>query len=377
MRTDLVRELATLPPDVRARLDAYGFDDAWFLSHAARLGERGTQDNQVRGVVAAPEPGDVVDLPAPGTDAHRRASERGEAALSRGECALVVLAGGMATRMGGVVKALVEALPGKTFLDLRLEEQRALEARVGRVVPLWLMTSQATHEAIVEALGDRLDGYHIAVFPQSLSLRLTPSGELFRDAGGHPSEHAPGHGDFPDALRASGLLERFLDRGGRHVTMANLDNLGATLDPAVVGLHADLGGEVTCEVVDKEGADRGGIPVRVDDRVMILEELRLPDSFDPSHVRVFNTNTFHFDAAALAGLDLDWTYLVVEKDVDERPAIQFERIVNEVTGALDSRYLRVPRRGASCRFLPIKDEDDLAERRPDIEAVARDRGMIG
>ena len=33
------------------------------------------------------------------------------------------MAGGMATRMGSVVKALVEALPGRTFLDLRLAER--------------------------------------------------------------------------------------------------------------------------------------------------------------------------------------------------------------------------------------------------------------
>ncbi len=38
-------------------------------------------------------------------------------ALAEGRLAFVVLAGGMATRMGGVVKALVEPLPGRTFLD--------------------------------------------------------------------------------------------------------------------------------------------------------------------------------------------------------------------------------------------------------------------
>ena len=36
---------------------------------------------------------------------------------------MVVLAGGMATRMGGVVKALVEIVPGLTFMDARLAER--------------------------------------------------------------------------------------------------------------------------------------------------------------------------------------------------------------------------------------------------------------
>lgn len=373
---DLEGELDRVPHDVAERLRRYGFDRRWFLHHAARLHQRGEEDNAVRGVVSAPEPGDVVDLPSAGTAEHDRLVGEGEAALGRGECAFVVLAGGMATRMGGVVKALVEALPGRTFLDLRLREQERLEERVGHEVPLWLMTSHATEDAIRDALGDRLDGRRIATFPQRLSLRLDPDGSLFLDDEGRPSEHAPGHGDLPDSLQASGLLDRFLDGGGRYVTMANLDNLGATLDPAIVGRHVTDDVAITCEVVDKVGSDKGGIPVRVDGRPMILEELRIPSSFDPSQVRVFNTNTFHFDAGALASLDFDWTYLIVEKDVDGRPAIQFERIVNEVTGRLDTRYLRVPRDGAESRFLPIKDEDDLVERRPAIEAVARARGMI-
>lgn len=372
----LANELEEVPDDVAVRLQRHGFDREWFLSHARRLRRAGDEDNTVKGTVTAPAPGDVVDLPDPGTDDHRRLVSVGEAILGRGECALVVLAGGMATRMGGVVKALVEAIPGKTFLDLRLREQRALEERVGCEVPLWLMTSHATDEAIREALGDRLDGYRVATFPQRLSLRLNPDGSLFHDDAGRPSEHAPGHGDFPDSLADSGLLDEFLDRGGKHVTMANLDNLGATLDPAIVARHAEDDAAVTCEVVDKVGSDRGGIPVRVDDHPMILEELRIPETFDPSDVRVFNTNTFHFDAEALAALDMEWTYLIVEKDVDDRPAIQFERIVNEVTGHLDTRYLRVPRDGPQSRFLPIKDEDDLLDRRPAIEAVARARGMI-
>ena len=38
------------------------------------------------------------------------------------------------------------------------------------------------------------------------------------------------------ALRDSGLLRRFLaDRGNGYVWMTNLDNLGATVDPAMLG----------------------------------------------------------------------------------------------------------------------------------------------
>jgi UTP--glucose-1-phosphate uridylyltransferase len=376
MTSDLETDLGSLPSEVRDRLADHGFDERWFLKEASGYIEEGRGDNRVSGRVSPPEPEDVADFPEPGTDERARLETLGRRALAAGECALVVLAGGMATRMGGVVKALVEAVPGRTFLDLRLEAQRSLEAEVGRPVPMWLMTSHATDGPIRDALGDDLDGFRVATFPQRVSLRLTPEGDLFRDDDGMPSEHSPGHGDLPEALQRSGLLDEFISGGGRYVTVANLDNLGATLDAAVIGMHIDHSLPVTCEVVDKHGGDRGGIPVRLDGRPLVLEEFRIPESFDPSTVRVFNTNTFHFDAGALADLDIDWTYFVVEKVVDGRPAIQFERLINEVAAHLDTWFVRVPREGPGSRFLPVKDHDDLAAKRSAIEAVADDRGMM-
>ena len=368
-------QLAALPQDIRDTLERYGFDRARFFSLSEKLASGAPEDNFVRGTLSAPAPHEIAPLPAPGPELERL-QELGRAALRAGQVALVVLAGGMATRMGGVVKALVEALPGKTFLDLRLNEIEALERRYGVAPPLWLMTSHSTEAPIRAALGKRVDGDRIGVFSQFLSLRLTPEGELFLDRSGRPSEHAPGHGDLPEALQKSGLLQRFVERGGRVVMVTNLDNLGGTLDPALIGWHLSHGQPVTCEVVEKLGADRGGIPVRVDGALCVLEEFRIPKSFDPASVRVFNTNVFHFDARTLHELDIPWTYFRVTKRVDEHPVIQFERLVNEVTSFVSSRYLLVPRNGAGARFLPVKDNEELAQRRGEIELVARSRGML-
>lgn len=369
-------ELSTLPAAVAEELDRYRFDREQLLELASRLGDAEKSDNQVRGTVEPPEPSDFVELPPETSSEGERLHARGLGLLAEGRAALAVLAGGMATRMGGVVKALVPALPGRTFLDLRLAERRSLERKVGRDVPLWLMTSAATDAAIREALGKELDGYRTAVFPQRLSLRLTSDGALFRDASGNPSHHAPGHGDFVDSLRSSGLLGKFISNGGATVSMANLDNLGATLDPRVLGVHAEHGRPITCEVVDKLESDRGGIPVRHGGRTVILEEFRIPAHFDPARVRVFNTNTFHFDAVALDRHMGPWTHFVVKKKVGGIVAIQFERLINEITSHLDTVYLRVPRSGAESRFLPVKDNDELLARRGEIEAVARARGML-
>ena len=374
--TQLDAQLSALPHDLQRTLQRHGFDRARFAGLSERVASGLPDDNVVKGTLSAPKPGDIQSLPPTGTE-RERLEELGRAALRAGQVALVVLAGGMATRMGGVVKALVEALPGKTFLDLRLAEVAAVERDYGSAPPLWLMTSHSTDGPIREALGQRLEAERIGVFSQFLSLRLTPKGELFLDSAGRPSEHAPGHGDLPEALQKSGLLTRFVEHGGRVVMVTNLDNLGGTLDPAIIGWHLGHGAPVTSEVVEKQPGDRGGIPVRVDGELCVLEEFRIPKSFDPAGVRVFNTNVFHFDARALCELDIPWTYFRVSKEVEQQPVLQFERLINEVTSYLPSRYLLVPRTGAGARFLPVKDKDELDHRRAEIELVARSRGMLG
>lgn len=377
MTASLDQQLQDLPAETRRTLDAYGFDQPRLIELAGRLRGDVEHSNVVEGKVTPCDASDISQLPAPQSDEARQLEAAGMEALRNGECAMVVMAGGMATRMGGIVKALAEALPGQRFLDLRLVEAATLERRCGRRVPLWLMTSHATDEAIREALGTRYDDFYAATFPQFVSVRLTPEGNVFRDPNtNEPSLSSPGHGDLPDALKASGLLQRFVDDGGKMVMVTNIDNLGASLDPMIIGFHLAHGKPVTCEVVDKLGSDKGGVPVRLDDHAVVLEEFRIPETFDPSQVRVFSTNTLHLDAKALLELKMDWTYFTVQKNVNGKPAIQFERLINELTSELPTHYLHAPRVGEASRFLPVKDPEELERRQGEITLVARNRGMI-
>lgn len=370
-------ELAALDAATHERLTTRGFRRERLLDWARTMGSGKDERNRLKGSVVPPAPSDIVDAPLPGSPDYQRLREVGIGLLREGKVALCVLAGGMATRMGGVVKALVEAVPGHTFLDLRLAEQRALAALSGRKVPLWLMTSEATRGPIEAALGKHHDGIDVAVFEQCVAPRLTPEGNLFREDDGGCSVYATGHGDLPEALRESGLLRRFLaDRGGGYVWMTNLDNLGATVDPAMLGWMAENHAPLMVEVVDKVGTDRGGVPVRWNDKRIIAEEFRLPLSLDANTIRVFNTNTFLCDAARLENLIFDFTFVEVEKQVQGRKAVQFERLLGEITVGIEPVFMRVPREGVASRFLPVKDNDELARRRPEIEAIARARGML-
>jgi UTP--glucose-1-phosphate uridylyltransferase len=363
-------EVAGTPiaPELAALLERFRFDRVPFEELRARLVAAAGDPEALHRIterIEVPAEDVAHPLPAPGTPERARAAALGSEAIARGEIAAVVLAGGMATRFGSQVKALAAVLAGRdlTFLDLKLAD---LE-RLG--VDVTLMTSFATHDALAEAV--RGAAVHLA--PQLVSLRLSAGAALFLDDEGQASPYAPGHGDLADALELSGALERYRRNGVSALFVCNVDNVGATLDPALAGLHRELGGAVTAELVSKRPGDAGGLPVRrADGSLAIAEAFRVPEGFPHERFPLFNTNTLWIDLAALEA-PAGYTWCVVRKSVDGREAIQFERLVGELTWWHPSRYVHVPREGAESRFVPVKDEDDLAAAQEQIAAICRER----
>lgn len=368
----------TIDAQTRDLLQRFGWDRETFETLRARLRAGAAEsDNQIRGRVEPPAPGDVVALPALGSPERRELEARGREALRSGLVGAVVLAGGMATRFGGVVKAGVEAVEGRTFLDLKLSDIARLAEREGARIPIHVMTSFATHDE-VERLSRALETPRAPVrcFPQYISLRLAPDGSLFHEpSDGSLSPYAPGHGDLSFALRRAGLLDGFVKQGGRLLYMSNVDNLGATLDPAVIGAHLRSGADITAEVVRKEPGDKGGAPARVDGTAQIVESFRFPAGFDQDSIPVFNTNSFVLDATKL-DRDFPLTWFVVRKKVEGREAIQFERLVGELTAFLPTAFLEVERHGPDGRFQPVKDPEELERRRAEITDLLRARGVL-
>ncbi len=364
-----------------AFLEAHGFDADRFETEARAVGEgRLTPEaSTFRGVI---EPHDAV---VPVDFADTEARSLGEAALRRGELAIVVLNGGMATRFGGVVKGVVEVVEGRSFLSLKAEDAVRAGRRFGAPVPVVLMNSFATAETTREHLEDHhrfgLRSEDLFTFEQTISIRLNPDGSLFIDDEGKVGYYAPGHGDFFPCIRRSGVLKALRARGVQHVLFSNVDNVGATIDPIVFGHHLRAGSTMTVEVTEKrrnaEGKwDKGGAPARVDGRALIVEGFRFPPTFPQETLPDFSTNTMYFSVKALSH-DFELPRHVVKKTVDSRTALQLESIACEASAAefeggvsiFQLGLLRVPRDGPRGRFFPVKEPHDLEAQR--IELVRR------
>jgi UTP--glucose-1-phosphate uridylyltransferase len=315
-------------------LARYGFDEERFemLRRRVASGELSFASNVVRGAIEPLRRDELTPLPE-------------DADLDLEGVAVAILNGGMATRFGSVVKGLVDAVDGVSFLEWKLRDAR----RAG--VPVVLMNSFATDEATRAYLGDRDD---LVSFVQSVSLRLNPDGSLFPG----PSPYSPGHGDFAELVPLAELRAR----GIRTVLLSNVDNLGARVDPRVLAAHREQGNPLTVEVAPAAG-EVGGAPARVDGRPMVVEGFRFPPGFDANALPVFNTNSLVIDVDVLERrYPLTWLY--VEKTIEGRTAVQLERLVNELSAFLPTTYLLVPREGPRSRFVPVKTPEDLELARP-------------
>lgn len=357
----------------------------------------------------------------------------GEAALARGEVAVVSLAGGAGSRWtqgAGVVKALhpFAKLAGRhrTFIELHIAKSQQVARRYGtppaHVFTTSYMTDAPLRNAQMTALsqgrpwgytGDVLLSHGKAVglrfIPMTRDLRFaweeTPhqilddqaqkmrqsvhtaligwaraqgEGADYTDNLPQQCMHPVGHWfEVPNMLR-NGTLAQLLQTNPnlRYLMVHNIDTLGATLDPALLGLHIAAQKTFSFEVTARRIDDRGGGLARVDDQVRVVEGLAMPRITDEFGLRFYNTLTNWIDIdgmLTLFGLTRDDimqnaervnqavramatrmpTYVTI-KDVKKRwgngqediyPVAQFEKLWGDMTSLPDASvcFLQVTR----------------------------------
>jgi UTP--glucose-1-phosphate uridylyltransferase len=316
--------------------------------------------------------------------------EGGDQALAR--VVVLKLNGGLGTSMGMTrAKSLLEVKEGLSFLDIIVRQVLHLRERSGESIPLLLMHSFATREDSLAALG-RYPELELDLpldFVQGKVPKLLAHGFEPVEWPSNPAlEWAPpGHGDVFTSLATSGLLDALLDRGYRYVFISNADNLGAVLEPGILGWFAERGLPFLSEVTDRtEGDKKGGhLARRRGDGLVLRETAQTPDDDmdafqDTTRHRFFNCNTIWVDLRAL-GRKLEESHGVLElpmivnrKTVDPTDpsspqVIQLETAMGAAIDVFEgAAALHVPR----SRFVPVKTTNELLVVRSDAYELAGD-----
>ena len=212
---------------------------------------------------------------------------QGQQALADGHVGVILVAGGQGTRLGfdhPKGQFPIGPVSGRTLFQIHFEKLQATARRYGVQIPLYLMTSPATHEETLSFLAahDRfgLAPEDLHVFCQGTMPAVdAATGQVLLDAPDRLALSPNGHGGMLAAFAESGAMADARSRGVRQLFYFQVDNpLVEIAGPEYVGYHILSAAEMTSQVIAKrDPLEKVGNVVDVDGRLMVIEYSDLPD----------------------------------------------------------------------------------------------------
>lgn len=239
------------------------------------------------------EPGNAesppgVRLTAAGKWSRTNAAAAGQELLAAGRVGVILVAGGQGTRLGfDHPKGMYPIGPvsKRSLFQIHFEKITALARRHGVRIPLYLMTSPATHGETIEFLNQRerfgLPADDLHVFCQGTMPAVdAATGKTLLEAPGRIFTGPDGHGGMLAALERSGALSAMENRGLTQIFYFQVDNpLVDIANAEFLGYHRLSGSEMTTQVIAKrDPLEKVGNVVQVDGRLRIIEYIDLPDA---------------------------------------------------------------------------------------------------
>jgi UDP-N-acetylglucosamine/UDP-N-acetylgalactosamine diphosphorylase len=336
------------------------------------------------------------------------ARSRGTEALAAGRVGAILVAGGQGTRLGwphpkGTYP--IGPVSKAPLFQIIFERLVTLGRRHGAHLPLYLMTSPATHEETVEYLDEHrrfgLAADDLRIFCQAQMPAVdAATGRVLMEAPGRIALSPDGHGGMLSALSRSGGLDDMKSRGLEHLFYFQVDNpLVPIGDPEFLGYHLLSESEMSTLVVAKQQPqEKLGILVAIDGRVRIIEYSDLPDDVaalrDPDGGLRFwagNTGVHFFEREFLERVQHSATGLPIHLarkkvpcitaaecaskgeriEPDEPNAIKFERFVFDLLP--EARHAIVVEVDKDRTFAPVKNGPGAASDSPEAAQAAMTR----
>jgi len=211
----------------------------------------------------------------------------GVEALDAGELGVILVAGGQGTRLGfdhpkGMFP--IGPLSNKSLFQIHVEKIVAAARRHGVRIPLYLMTSPATHDETA-AFFDEHDRFglpedDVLIFCQGTMPAVdAETGRGLLEEPGRVAVSPDGHGGLLAAMLHGRVFDDIQRRGIQRLFYFQVDNpLVDICEPEFIGYHVLSEAEISTQVVAKQyPSERVGNVVRVDDRLVVIEYSDLHD----------------------------------------------------------------------------------------------------
>ncbi|MBA2116492.1 putative uridylyltransferase [Planctomycetes bacterium FF15] len=214
------------------------------------------------------------------------AREVGEQLLREGKVAALLVAGGQGSRLGfDHPKGMFPVGPvsGNTLFQIHLEKIVARSRRYGKAIPLYLMTSPATHDETIAFL-DKHDRFGMAkedlhIFCQGTMPAIDKeTNQLLLAEPDQLALSPDGHGGMLGAMVKSGCLKDMNQRGIEQIYYFQVDNpLADVCEPEFLGLHHQAESEMSTQVVSKKlPEEKLGILAELNGQLQLVEYSELP-----------------------------------------------------------------------------------------------------
>lgn len=214
-------------------------------------------------------------------------------AIGEGKVAALVLSGGQGTRLGlDVPKGMISInLPsGKTIMQIHMERIIRLQELSGKAtgkddvsLPLYVLTSEATHDKLLEFLEDNMyfdmRKEDVVLFKQGMNPCFNYEGKIIL-AEKHLVAMAPdGTGGLYKAMEKNGIFDDMKRRGVHYVYVFPVDNVMAKVaDPIFVGYCLETKTDCAAKVIRKHKAKQNvGNVCKVDGNYSVVEYSEISD----------------------------------------------------------------------------------------------------
>ncbi len=279
----------------------------------------------------------------------------GEQALRDGKVAMVLVAGGQGTRLGfDLPKGMYPLGPvsNRTLFQIHFEKVLALGNYFGSTIPLFVMTSPATHEPSVAFLQQHqrfgIAEEDLKIFCQGTMPAVdSATGKIILSAKGELFTAPDGHGGTVAALHQHGCLQAMKQRGIEHVFYCQVDNpLVQICDPLTIGYHVLSESEMTTQACPKRHAEQKvGNIVEIDSKVQIIEYSDLPNHIAAQRD---STGALKLWAGNIAVHVFDLEFLC--RAVDHAAALPFHRACKKVPYISDDGEVVEPEHANAIKF---------------------------